>query len=173
MERIETKAAVEAVHVVRDRAGLLPLSPASRTLLIEEVTRMHINANDEYIHPGCFWEQLLPHSENVSLLEIDENASEEDLAKVEMYMPWYDAFIVTFYKNKNVLSSTKVIDKLLVAGKKVVIVSSTPLPYELPDSYPTVICTYGIMPPVLNIAAHLIYGKFTPKRRRFKRAWET
>jgi beta-N-acetylhexosaminidase len=172
MERIETKAAVEAVHVVRDRAGLLPLSPASRTLLVEEVSGMHINANDEYIHPGAFWEQLLPHSENVSLLEIDQNASEEDIAKVEMYMPWYETFIVTFYKNKNTLSSSKIIEKLLAAGKRVIVVTGSPLPYELPDSYPTVIATYGVMPPVLNVAAHLIYGTFTPKKSKFKRSWE-
>jgi beta-N-acetylhexosaminidase len=172
MERIETKAAVEAVHLVRDRAKLLPLSPDTRTLLIEEVPRMYINANDEYIYPGVFWDCLLPHSRNVSLLEIEENASDEDLAKVEMYMPWYDAFIVTYYKNKNTLSSAKVIDKLTAAGKKVIVVTASPLPYELPDGWPTVVCTYGIMPPVLKAAAALIYGQFKPKKSRFERAWE-
>lgn len=172
LERIETRAAQEAVHVVRDMAGGLPLSPDSRTLLVEEVSRMHVNANDEYIHPGCFWELLLPHSENVSLLEIEENATEEDLAKVEMYTPWYDTFIVTFYRNKNTLSSTKVIEQLLAAGKRVIVVTASPLPYELPDAWPTVICSYGLMPAVLKQVADLIYGKFTPKKGRFKRPWE-
>ncbi|HUT56277.1 MAG TPA: glycoside hydrolase family 3 N-terminal domain-containing protein [Phycisphaerae bacterium] len=172
MERIETKAAKEAVHLVRDEAGLLPLSPQMRTLLIEEVPRMHINANDAYVHPGIFWEQILPHSDNVSLLEVEENPTDEDMAKVESYLPFYDGAICTYYKNRNVLSTTKIVDRLLQAGKKVVVVSIAPLPYDLPDHWPTVICTYGIMPPVLKLAAELIYGKFKPLRARPRAAWE-
>ena len=172
MERIETRAAREAVHLVRDKAGLLPLSPQMRTLLVEEVPRMHVNANDAYVHPGIFWEQILPHSDNVSLLEVAENLTDEDVANVESYLPFYDCVICTYYKNKSVLSTAKIIERLLQAGKKVIVVSITPLPYDLPSHWPTVICTYGIMPPVLKLAAEMIYGKFKPLRARPRAAWE-
>ncbi|HUT56272.1 MAG TPA: glycoside hydrolase family 3 N-terminal domain-containing protein [Phycisphaerae bacterium] len=173
MERIEGRAAEEAVHLVRDRDGLLPLSATTRALLVEEVPRQYVNANDKYIHPGIFWEQMLAHGDNVSLLEVQENPTDEDLEKVATYAPFYERFIVTYYKDRNTLSTTRVVEALLEQGKKIIVVSSTPLPYEVPDHWPTVVCTYGIMPPVLKLAAALIYGKFTPKRGRPKAPWET
>jgi beta-N-acetylhexosaminidase len=172
MERIEVRAAQESVHLVRDEAGLLPLSPDTRTLLVEEVPRQYVNANDSYIHPGIFWEQILAHSQNVSLIEVAENATDDDLAKVETYVPHYDACIVTWYKNKNTLSTTTIIERLLETGKQVIVVATNPLPYELPEHWPTVLCTYGIMPPVLKCAAGLIYGTFSPRPRVGSRPWE-
>ncbi|NLF32071.1 MAG: hypothetical protein GX591_14440 [Planctomycetes bacterium] len=160
---VERRAAEEAVHVVRDEAGLLPLPAAARVLLVEEVPRQYLNANDPWMHPGQFWEEILPHSPNVSLVEIEENATDADVEKVRAYMDFYDLFVVTYYKNKNVLSSAKVIDMLRGAGKAVVVVSATPLPCELPSEWPTVVCTYGIGRAPLRTAAAVLYGAFEPK----------
>ncbi len=160
---VERRAAEEAVHVVRDEAGLLPLSSETRVLLVEEVPRQYLNANDTWMHPGMFWEEMLPHSENVSLVEIEENATDADLEKVRSYMDYYDMFVVTYYKTKNTLSSAKVIEMLREASKTVVVVSATPLPYELPADWPTVLCTYGTGRTVLRTAAAVLYGKFSPK----------
>jgi len=160
---VERRAAEEAVHVVRDEDGLLPIAADTRCLLVEEVPRQYLNCNDPYMHPGMFWDQINAHTDHVSLIEVEENASDADVEKVAAYMDYYDLFIVTYYKNKNVLSSAKIIEMLRAAGKKVVVVSATPLPYDLPAEWPTVICTYGAGRPMLKVAAALLYGKFEPK----------
>ena len=172
MHRIEVRAAEAAVHVVRDEAGLLPLSPDVRTLLVEEVSRMYLYANDTYIHPGIFWERILPHSDNVSLLEIEENPTEEDMDRLDSYIPFYDVFICTYYQTRSSLGAARAIERLLDAGKKVVVVSTTPLPYSVPAHWPTVICTYGVFPAVLGCAADLLFGKFTPQRPARSAPWD-
>jgi beta-N-acetylhexosaminidase len=172
LEKIEIRAAKEAVHVVRDRAGLLPLAKDSRILLIEQVPDIQLRANDYWVHPGIFWEQFLPHTNNVSLLEVGADPTPEDDAKVDTYLAFYDTVIVTFYKDRHNLGSAGIVERALAAGKRVVVVTSTPLPYELPDSWPTVVCTYGVMPPELKVAADLLCGKFTPKRPKNPKPWE-
>lgn len=172
LERIELRAAEEAVHVVRDRVAALPLAPAERTLLVEQVATPHLRANDYWVHPGTFWEQICRHTANVSLLEVEVNPTDEDARKLEEYLPFYDTVILTFYKDRNTLGTAPMVEQCLAAGKKVVVVTNNPLPYELPETWPTVVCSYGVMPPVLRVAADLLYGKFTPKKKRKPQAWE-
>jgi len=170
--RIEIRAAEEAVHVVRDTAGQLPIKPGTRALLVEQVPPPHLRANDHWCHPGMFWEKICQHTENVSLLEIEANPSEEDAEKLEGYLEFYDTVILTWYKDRHALGSAPLVEKCIAAGKKVIVVATNPLPYELPESWPTVVACYGVMAPVLKVTADMLYGKFTPKQKANPQPWE-
>jgi len=170
--RIETRAAREAVHTVRDRAGLLPLSRTSRTLLVEQIAGPHLRANDAWCHPGMFWEELCRHTDHCSLLEVESDPTAEDAAKLDNYLDFYDTVIVTYYKDRHTLGTAPLVDKCLAAGKKVIVVAGNPLPYELPEAWPTVVACYGVMRPVLAVTADLLFGKFKPKTKAAPYPWE-
>jgi beta-N-acetylhexosaminidase len=172
MERAETHAAQKAVHVVRDEPGLLPLSRQIRTLVVEQIAGPHLNANYLWAHPGCFWEALLGKSDQVALLEIEMDPKADDRAKVLEYMKFYDVIIMTHYSGRSTRSTVNLIKEVLGAGKKVIVVTNSPLPYDTPTDWPTVVCTYGVMPPVLQAAAGLIYGDLKPARPKVKQAWD-
>jgi beta-N-acetylhexosaminidase len=166
MARAERRAAEAAVHVVRDRAGTLPLGPDQRVLVAEQVAGAHLNANDRYVHPGVFWEKMLAESRNVSLLELHADPTDDDRAKLFEYMRYYDVLVVTHYSGRSSLSTRALIDEILAkaGATKVVVVANSPLPYNTPTAWPTVLCTYSPMPAALGVAAELIYGRFEPRR---------
>jgi len=170
--QVEADAAAEAVHLVRDSAGALPLSTDTRTMLVEQIPTPHVNINDATVHPGILWEFMNAHGENVSLLEVEVNPTEEDAAKLDAYLEFYDCVVLTYYKDRTTVGSADLIEKCLAAGKTVIVVAQNPLPYELPETWPTVIASYGVMPPVLKLSADLIYGKFTPKTSPNPKPWE-
>lgn len=172
MEKIETRAAETAVHLIRDDAGLLPLAKDKRTLLVEQVTAMQVRTNDYWVHPGIFWDQVIRHSENVSLLEIEANPSDEDMEKLKLYLPFYDCVILTYYKDRHTKGTAHLVEAARVAGKEVIVVTNNPFPYELPADWPTVIASYGTMAPVLKVAADLIFGAFTPVKKDNPAPWE-
>ena len=164
--RIEIEAAEKAVHVVRDTAGVLPLSGDQRVLCVEQVAGAHLNANDRYVHPGVFWEKMLEQSNNVSGLEIESDPSDEDRTKLFDYMQYYDVIVMTHYSGRGTQSTIELINEVLAkAGdRKVVVVANSPLPYNTPTEWPTVVCTYSPMPAALSVAARLMYGEFTPAK---------
>ena len=172
MERVETRAARKAVHVVRDEAKLLPLGKQTRAIVVEQLAGPHLNANDYWAHPGCFWEALLGKSDQVALLEIEQAPKPDDRAKVLEYMKSYDVLIMTHYSGRSTRSTVNLIKEVLAAGKKVIVVTNSPLPYDTPSDWPTVVCTYGVMPPLLQAAAGVIYGDLKPARPKVKQAWD-
>jgi hypothetical protein len=103
---------------------------------------------------------------------VETNPKPEDIEKVKTYLEFFDTVIVTFYKDRHTLGVAQIVDDCLAAGKRVIVVADNPLPYELPDAWPTVVASYGVMPPVLKVAADLIYGRFKPKRKKQPQAWE-
>ena len=168
------KAAEAAVHVVRDEADLLPLSREQRVLLVEQIAEPHLNANDRYLYPGILWDKMLMQSRNVSLLEIEVNPSAEDIEKLTAYAPHYDVVVVTHYSGRTVVSSVDLVNEFRrrFPEKKLVIIANSPLPYNTPDDWPCVVCTYGVGAELLETAARLLYGSFTPRPPLVSTAWD-
>ncbi|MBN2582299.1 MAG: glycoside hydrolase family 3 protein [Planctomycetes bacterium] len=164
--KAERVAAEKAVHVVRDTAGVLPLAEGQRVLCVEQVAGAQLNANDLNLHPGVFWEKMLGESSNVSGLEIESDPSDEDRMKLFDYMRYYDAIVITHWSGRSSVSTVKLINELLdkAGNRKVIVVANSPLPYNTPVEWPTVICTYSPMPAALSVAARLIYGRFKPAK---------
>ncbi len=168
------KAAETAVHVVRDEAQLLPLSQEQRVLLVEQIAGPHLNANDKYLYPGIFWDKMLAQSRNVSLLEIGVNPTEEDAEKLMAYAPDFDVVVITHYSGRTELSTVQLVTKFRAAypEKKLVVVANSPLPYNTPVEWPTVVSTYGVGAEVLETAAGLLYGNFIPRAPLVSTAWD-
>jgi beta-N-acetylhexosaminidase len=158
MGAIEQRAAHAAVHVLRDRAKLLPLTGQERVLLVEQIAGPHLNANDRYVHPGIFWDQFLALDKPVGLLEVGINPSDEDRRKALQYMEHFDIVVATHYTGRSHIGAGSLIQEIIDTGKRVIVVANSPLPDTLPDSWPTVVCAYGAMPPMLKRSAELIYG---------------
>ena len=174
MARIEKRAAEAAVHVVRDTAGVLPLRADQRVLVAEQIAGAHLNANDRYLHPGAFWEKMLLQSRNVSLLELQSDPTPTDREKLFDYLKYYDVLVMTHYSGRSTLSTRNLIHELLAkAGQtKVVVVANSPLPYNTPVEWPTVICTYSPMPASLDAASRLLYGRLKAKRPAQRTAFD-
>jgi beta-N-acetylhexosaminidase len=168
------KAAEAAVHVVRDEAGVLPLSPEQRVLLVEQIAEPHLNANDHYLYPGILWDKMLLESRNVSLLEIEVNPSKVDAEKLAAYAPHYDVVVITHYSGRTVVSSVDLVNAFRqeFPEKKLVVIANSPLPYNTPADWPCVICTYGVGEELLETAARLLYGRFTPQAPLVSTAWD-
>jgi len=158
MEAIERKAAEASVHVLRDQGNLLPLKRKQRVLLVEQIAPPHLNANDRFVHPSIFWEQFLGRTDQVAQLEILAEPSGEDRQKVFDYMQHFDLLIMTHYTGRSLQGAGSLIQEVMDTGKNVVVVANSPLPKDTPPDWPTVVCTYGVMPPLLNAAAGLICG---------------
>ncbi|RKX47177.1 MAG: hypothetical protein DRP64_01795 [Verrucomicrobia bacterium] len=171
---VAKEAAETAVHVVRDANKVLPIAQDQRVLLVEQIAGPHLNANDKYLYPGIFWDKMLAESRNVSLLEVELDPVAEDLEKLMEYAPHYDVIVVTHYSDRNTLSTVDMVNGLLekMPEKKVVVVANSPLPYNTPEQWPTVICTYGVGAEVLETAAKLVFGNFTPKAPAIRAPWD-
>ena len=174
MARIEKRAAEAAVHVVRDTAGVLPLREDQRVLVAEQIAGAQLNANDRYVHPGAFWEKMLLQSRNVSLLELQGDPTATDREKLFDYMRYYDVLVMTHYSGRSTVSTRALIDEVLQkAGRtKVVVVANSPLPYNTPVQWPTVVCTYSPMPASLDAASRLMYGRLKAKRPAKRTAFD-
>ncbi len=157
---VDARACAEAaVHIVRDERNLLPLPrEGCRMLLVEQVHRAHLNCNDAWMHPGILWEYIIEKTPNVSLLEIENNPTNEDRENLLKYLPHYDMVLITHYTDRAVVGAADLINDLLERQPNVVVLANSPLPYNTPASWPTVVCTHGVLPPSLKAAADLIFG---------------
>jgi beta-N-acetylhexosaminidase len=159
MAAIERKAAVDTVHIFRDRTNLLPLKGTERVLLVSQITEAYLNANDRFSHPGSIWEEFKKmNGDQVAFLEVMQRPDETDRQKLLTYMEHFDVLIMTHYTGRDLPSSETLIDEAIAAGKKVIVLSNGPGKKYTPDSWPTVVATYGVMPPLLRAAAERIYG---------------
>jgi hypothetical protein len=162
------------VHIDRDEDNLLPLSADQRILLVEQVAGPHLNANDKYLYPGILWDKMLAQSRNVSLLEIAVDPSDEDAEKLMAYAKDFDGVVITHYSGRTELSTVELVNEFreIYPSKKLVVVANSPLPYNTPEAWPTVVCTYGVGAEVLETAAKLLFGNFTPKAPAISTPWD-
>lgn len=167
-------AAEAAVHVVRDEDRLLPLSKEQRVLLVEQVAGPHLNANDKYLYPGILWDNMLKQSRNVSLLEIEVDPTEEDEEKLMTYAADFDVVVITHYSGRTELSTVDLIHRFRIKfpGLKLVVVANSPLPYNTPVEWPSVVCSYGVGAEVLEAAAKLIFGNLNPMLPAESKPWD-
>ena len=75
------------------------------------------------------------------------------------YMQYFDLLIMTHYTGRTVQGAGELIQSVLDAGKDVVVVANSPLIKDTPSHWPSVVCSYGVMSPLLKVAADLICGE--------------
>jgi beta-N-acetylhexosaminidase len=155
-----------AALVLRDRQGLLPLSPQRRVLVVEPyIPLYHMKGNDRWYHPGMFGEFMRAHSPNTVYLETQTPPDAADLQRFQERVAGVDTvvFFNVFWRGST--SNRALIRETVRLGKRVIVATN-----DLYDGYflptaGTVLCTFGAVPEGLRIAADILYGREQPAGR--------
>ncbi|MFP4105246.1 MAG: glycoside hydrolase family 3 N-terminal domain-containing protein [Phycisphaerae bacterium] len=160
------EAAAKSTLLLRDEAESLPLDPAKKVLLVEQVFPTHFRECDHYCHPGMLWEEMLKMSPNVGSVEIRNVPDEADRQRVirRLKDDEYDIIVTTnYYYHKAAAAITDLVHEMQKTGKPVVAITNTPYEFAAPPELPTVITSFN---PggrqCLRAVAEILYGKLQP-----------
>jgi hypothetical protein len=107
--------------------------------------------------PTCWY------SLNVESVEVLEGGTEEEAAAIVERSKKFDVCVVICQKFRNQPSSSHIAEKLIAAGRKVVVLSTNPYETSIPPNARTVLVIYGQVPPILRNVADVLYGKTKPQ----------
>ncbi|KPK81029.1 MAG: hypothetical protein AMJ81_11000 [Phycisphaerae bacterium SM23_33] len=152
--------AAKASILVRDEAGLLPLSPDTPVLVTQQRCDLYQNkANDVWYHPNMLQEFVRQHARTVYDYETELEVTAEDERAVLALAEKAQVVIVLCAFWRSLPTNAELVQKLAAAGRKVVVVSNTPYPMSCPAAAGTLLVTFSAMPESLRHAAAVLYGK--------------
>lgn len=159
-------AARKCCTLLRDDDKLLPLRKGQKVLVVEPYFPLYQDrGNDFYWHSSMLWEYIGRYTDNVYNMELINGGTEEDAAAAVERSKGFDVCVVISAVIGGYHSSVPVVEKLLAAGRKVVVLSTSPYEYSIPPAARCVLVTYGQVPPILKNAADVLYGKSKPQGR--------
>ncbi len=158
VEIITRQAASRSVCILKDEENILPLSPARRILLIEQMNPLHIMTNSQACHPGILWEQMLRYSTNVGMVETSLQFEESDQQRVMDRIEEAETLVITSYYYRNQKKNDAFVRTLHKLGKPIVVVTNTHYPVIVHPEYKTVITTYGVGPESMEAVAATLFG---------------
>jgi len=155
------KASAEAaVKVIRDEQNLLPLSRVKKVLVIEQRCPLHYRTESQKCHPGIFWENFFPYTNDVGQVEVEMKPTDYDMSRIMKRLDEADVIVTTNYFDRRSHGRSTFVDEIIKAtAKPVIVVTNSPYPFTVSDGYKTVICTYGVAPESLTAAVKTIYGE--------------
>lgn len=160
---LSKEAALKSVLIARDRKQLLPLDTDSPILIIEQVTE---TADDVWWHSSMLFESCCRYNNNnnnnVRLLEIAMTADENDLHEIEKLLPQFETVIMTNFFVRSKVPNNELVEKIIAAGKTVVLVTNTPYELTIPDRADTVVVSLATSPRNMEVTAGVIFGKIRP-----------
>lgn len=163
---VAREAAEKSVTLLRDRKSILPVSKDKRVLLIEQTHHFHSFINNMYVHPGVLWEEMLQHSDNVSVVVVKEKLSKGCIERIKgrLKQEQYDVIVTTSYYNYRTHADMMEVMELLSHHETpVIVVSNTPYEtFGVPKHADTAIvsfCPSGREN--IKAIADVIYGSIT------------
>lgn len=164
------EAAKKSTVMLRNEEDILPLSKDKKVMLIEQIHHFHSFINNMYSHPGMLWEEMLKHSENVSVVAIEEKYTEDDKKRVmdRLENDEYDVIVTTSYYNyRSHAIMIPFLEELKRFNKPIIVVSNTPFEnFGVPKDFPTALvsfCPSGREN--IQAIADTIYGKLIPSAK--------
>ena len=159
--QIAKASADAALTVIRDEANVLPLSPEKKVLVIDQRCPLHIRIDTTRCHPGIFWEEFFKYTDNPASVEVEMTPTEYDMKRVMKRIEEADVIVTTNYFDRRAHAEGAFVQEIIDAAgdKPVVVVTNSPYPFTVSDTYKTVLCTYGVSPESLQAAVRTIYGK--------------
>lgn len=155
---VEEAAKTAITPQLQDENSLLPLSPDTQVLLIEQVNPLHATINSMTCHPGILWEQMLKYCSNVGMVETSMEFSETDQKRVRDRLDQADVIVVTnWYFRRVSHAGNSFIRELHETGKPVIVVTNSPYPMTVSPDFNNVIVTYSVAPESLNAVAEKIF----------------
>ena len=160
------EAAERSTLLQRDRAGLLPLSPEKKILLVEQIFPTQERSNNVYSHPGLLWEELSRFSDRVGCVEIPNTPTEADYDRVRRRVAEADVIVSTNYYYHKTGSAISDFIRELAGQKPVVVVSNTPYAFGAPEDFGTVVTSFN---PggreCMRAVAQVLFGALAPTAR--------
>jgi beta-N-acetylhexosaminidase len=156
---IAKKSAEKTVRVLRDRNGILPLKPETRVLLIEQIHPLHGYTNTQECHPGLLWEHMLAHSDQVGMVEVNLDLSQQDKARVTQRLHQAEVIVMTnYYFRRFSKGNNDFVRRILASGKPLIVVANTHYEFSVLEEYPAVVLNYGASPESFKLVADILYG---------------
>ncbi len=160
------EAAERSTLLQRDRAGLLPLSPEQKILLVEQIFPTQERSNNVYSHPGLLWEEMSHFSDRVGCVEIPNTPTEADYDRVRRRVAEADIIVSTNYYYHKTGSAISDFIRELAGQKPVVVVSNTPYAFGAPEDFGTVVTSFN---PggreCMRAVAQVLFGALAPTAR--------
>ncbi len=161
---LSQQVARDAVMVLRDRDGLLPVRAEQRVMVVEQLIIPEFVPENVHYHAHSFGEAMLGHSLNAVPVDCDFEASEGDRRTVRSLLDRVDVVVMTNWFWRVMGASNEALVRTVVeSGKPVVVVTNNPYPMGATPEAGTVVCTYSVTPESLKAAADLVYGELEPR----------
>ncbi|HUW84728.1 MAG TPA: glycoside hydrolase family 3 N-terminal domain-containing protein [Phycisphaerae bacterium] len=157
------QTALKAAVLVRDEAGLLPLSPDMPVLVIEQRYPLYQNKADDYWwHSNMLQEFAREHARTVFECETDLKVSDEQAQRVLATADKADVVIALSFFWRGNPTNSELVAELIRRGKKVILVAATPYENICLPQVQTLVVTFAAVPRSLEAAAEIIYGRARP-----------
>ena len=148
------------ITVIRDTPRQLPLSPKKTTLVILPVRmEYHEKGNDFWYSPTSLYQQVRKFVPRAVLHEFAVPATPEAIRAAVKRSAGFDNVIVFDHLWRGPASSHELVKKLVAAKRKVTVVANNIYDDRFLKEAGTLVVTYNAMPPGMEAAAELLYGK--------------
>ena len=151
-----------SVLVVRDKAGLLPLSRSGSLLVVEQINK---TPNHMGWHPAQLFENCLRYHHTAAYLETAYTYDADDQARIRAAVQNASTVVATNFYIRGKLTNTEFLGELIRKnpGKKFVVVTNTPYEMSIPEAAGTVLVTFSTGPQNLEATAGVLFGAVTPE----------
>lgn len=164
------EAAEKSTLLLRDKKRQIPIAKDKKILLIEQIHHFHSLINNTYSHPGMLWLEMCKHSENVSVVLVNERITENDKKAVfnRLTHEQYDIIVSTSYYNYRTNGCMiDFINEITKKFDKPVIISNTPFTkFGVPQDIDTALvsfCPSG--KENIEAAVKVLFGKLEPSAK--------
>ncbi len=165
--RVARQAAEGAVVVLRDQSGILPLKPASRVLVVEEVSGLMRRLNDSTAYPGALYHALLDHGIAASYTDFDAETFARAWPIIQSRAADAEVIVHTGFYERAGRNARDVHARFLSLGKPTVFVTNSPYPLIVSPEMPTVVVTFSAFAVSMQAAASVLCGKLNARRMNF------
>lgn len=160
VKSIARESAAKTVHIIRDEAKILPVGKDKKILLIEQINPLHKMTNSQECHPGILWEKMLEYSDNVAMVEVNTDFTEDDKRRIMRRLDEAEIIVTTNYYYRRGTGNNDFIRELhRKCTKPIVVITNSPYPMSVSDEYKTIIVTYGISPESISEVAKTIFTR--------------
>lgn len=165
--RCARDAAQSALVVVRDELDALPVDPAARVLIVNQLNTIK-TPNDRYDHPALFsqlLEEELPRAQVIETAFGFDQSDEDRVLGLYESRP-FDLVICTNFYDR-VAQPPRYAQRLIESGAPVLLIANTPYTLKetgglLPDA-PTIILNMNMTPQGFAATRDLLLGRLEPK----------
>ncbi len=162
--RVARQAAESAVVVLRAQSGILPLKPATRVLVVEEVSSLMRRLNDSAAYPGALYHALLDRGIAATYTDFDADTFEKAWPIIQSRAADAEVIVHTGFYERAGRNSKELHARFLSLGKPAVFVTNSPYPLIVSPEMPTVVVTFSAFAVSMEAAAEVLCGK-SPARR--------